>query len=74
MCEAAVEAQGAYDEGELSGDLMRAVGKPALGSALTAPAEGRCAAVGSELAVAADRVAADEVTEQEEISRNRCQP
>lgn len=27
MSEAVVEAQGAYDEGELSGDLMRAVGK-----------------------------------------------
>ncbi|MER6630660.1 helix-turn-helix transcriptional regulator [Streptomyces sp. NPDC000987] len=27
MSEVAVEAQGAYDEGELSGDLMRAVGK-----------------------------------------------
>ncbi|MFE1457465.1 Scr1 family TA system antitoxin-like transcriptional regulator [Streptomyces sp. NPDC058735] len=27
MSEAAVEAQGAYDEGEVSGDLMRAVGK-----------------------------------------------
>nr|WP_244950275.1 helix-turn-helix transcriptional regulator [Streptomyces griseofuscus] len=27
MSEAAVEAQGSYDEGELSGDLMRAVGK-----------------------------------------------
>lgn len=45
---------------------------PALGSVPTAPAEGRCAAVGSELAVAADRVAADEVTEQEEVSRSRC--